>query len=320
MKDIANRVGVSQSTVSHVLRGRHGDFRISEGTAGRVLQMAQQLGYSPSALARNFKTHRAYSLCLAVGDLTDSFWSGVATGAQAEAERQGYTLVISNTGEHEEKERHAIDLLRERRVDGIILCPTHQRSHHLKKLHATGRPFVLVDRTVEGLDVSSVVTDNVAGMRLAVDHLVSRGHRRIGYVGGPTNRSTFRDRLKGYRLGLAAHRLRPGPYAVAPSEPEAARTAAARVCGRHPTITAVIAANFWLTVGTLRAAPDDVVVVGFDDLVLADLLRRPVTTVVQPAQDLGRHAVRLLIDDITSPGPARHLVLPPSLVTHGGGR
>jgi LacI family transcriptional regulator len=314
MKDIAARVGVSQATVSHVLRGRHGDFRISEGTAGRVLQMATKLGYRPSALARNFKTQRAHSLCLAVGDLTDSFWSGVATGAQEEAERHGYTLVISNTGEVGQKERHAIDLLRDRRVDGIILCPTQQKSPHLAELRESGRPFVFVDRTVERLNVPSVVTDNVGGMRLAVDHLVSRGHRRIGYVGGPTDRSTFRDRLKGYRQGLAVHRLRPGPSAIAPSEPEAARLAALRVFGHRPSVTAVIAANFWLTVGTLRAAPDDVVVVGFDDLVLTDLLRRPVTTVVQPAADLGRQAVRLLLDEIDKPGPPRHLVLPPKLI------
>ncbi|HYT76556.1 MAG TPA: LacI family DNA-binding transcriptional regulator [Vicinamibacterales bacterium] len=318
MKDIAHRAGVSQATVSHVLRGRHGDFRISEGTAGRVLQMAAQLGYRPSALARNFKSHRAFSLCLAVGDLTDSFWSGVATGAQEEAERHGYTLVVSNTGEIEEKERHAIDLLRERRVDGIILCPTQRKPAHFKELRASGLPFVFVDRTADGFDVSSVVTDNVAGMRMAVDHLVGRGHRRIGYVGGPTDRSTFRDRLKGYRQGLAAHRLRPGPYAIAPSEPEAARQAAMRVLGASPSVTAVIGANFWLTVGTLRAAPDDVVVVGFDDLVLTDLLRRPVTTIVQPVADLGRHAVQLLIDDIAHPGRPRHLVLPPKLVVRGG--
>ena len=249
----------------------------------RFSNVRQPPPYSPGALllARNFKTQRAHSLCLAVGDLTNSFWSAVATGAQQEAERHGYTLVVSNTGEVEQKERHAIDLLRDQRVDGIILCPTHGKSRYLDQLRDRGRPFVFVDRTVDRLDVPSVVTDDVRGMRLAVDHLVGRGHRRIGYVGGPTDRSTFRDRLKGYRQGLAAM----------------------KVFGHRPSVTAVIAANFWLTVGTLRAAPDDVVVVGFDDLVLTDLLRRPVTTVVQPAAELGRQAVRLLLDEIEKAGP-----------------
>lgn len=314
MKEIARRVGVSQATVSHVLSGRHGEFRISSSTAQRIADAARQLGYRPSALARNFKNHRAYSLCLAVGDLTNPFWAGLAMGAQQEAERHGYTLVVSHTGETAEKERLAVEMLRERRVDGVILSPSHQQARHLSTLRAERLPVVFVDRTIDGLDVPSVVTDNVAGMQLAVEHLVGRGHRRIGYVGGPTITSTFRDRLRGYRQAMAHHRLRPGPYAVAVSEADAAREAAAGLVREHPDITAVIAANFWLTVGTLRAAPDDVVVVGFDDLFVPDLLRRPVTTVVQPVHELGSHAVRLLLEEIADPSTERHIVLPPTLV------
>jgi len=320
MKDIAHRVGVSQTTVSQVLRGRAGELRISPATAARIHDAARTLGYHPSALARSFKNHRAYSLCLAVGDLTNPFWAGLAMGAQEEAERHGYTLVVSNTAETEEKERLAVDMLRERRVDGVILSPSHHRARHLASLRAERLPIVFVDRTIDGLDVPSVITDSVAGMRLAVDHLVSRGHRRIAYVGGPTETSTFRDRLRGYRQAMALHRLKPGPYGVAPSEPEAARAAAARLFRGRASVTAVIAANFWLTVGTLRAAPEDVVVVGFDDLFLADLMRRPVTTVVQPVEDLGRHAVRLLLEDIAKPGSGKPMVLPPRLVVRGAAR
>jgi LacI family transcriptional regulator len=320
MKDIAYRAGVSQATVSHVLRGRDSEFRISSATAARINEIARQLGYRPSALARNFKTHRSYSLCLAVGDLTNPFWAGIAMGAQEEAERHGYTLVVSHTGETEEKELLVVDMLREQRVDGVVLSPTHHKARHLGALRAERLPLVFVDRTIDGLDVPSVVTDSVAGMRLAVDHLVSRGHRKIAYLGGPTETSTFRDRLRGYRQAMTMHRLRPGPYALAPSEPEAAREAALQLFRRRPNATAVVAANFWLTVGTLRAAPDDVVVVGFDDLFLADLLRRPVTTVVQPVEDLGRRAVGLLLEDIAKPGSNRQIVLPPRLVVRGGGR
>ena len=317
MKDIAQNVGVSLATVSHVLGGRGGEFRISTATAARIRDVARRLGYRPSALARSFKNHKAYSLCLAVGDLTNPFWAGLAMGAQEEAERHGYTLVVSHTGEAEEKERAVVDMLAERRVDGVVLSPSHHKARHLAALRTERLPIVFVDRTIDGLDVPSVITDSIAGMRLAVDHLVARGHRKIAYVGGPTETSTFRDRLRGYRQTMATHRLQPGPYAVAPSEPEAARKAAERLFGRRTTATAVIAANFWLTVGTLRAAPDDVVVVGFDDVFLADLLRRPVTTVVQPVEDLGRHAVRLLLEGIAKPGIKRQLVLPPRLVIRG---
>lgn len=320
MKDIAERLGVSQATVSHVLRGRGGELRISPQTAGRIHQVAQQLGYRPSALARAFKDHQARSICLAVGHLADPFWSGLALGAQQEAESHGYMLVVSHTGEEEDKEKLVVEMLRERRVDGIILSPAHHKPRHLAALRAERLPFVFVDRTVDGLDVPSVVTDSVAGVRMLVDHLVGRGHRHIAYVGGPIEISTFRDRLRGYRQAMAGHRLRPGPYAVTPSDPDAAREAAAALFQQRPSATAIIGANFWLTVGTLRAAPDDVVVVGFDDILFADLLRRPVTTVAQPVQDLGRHAVRLLLDDIVRPGGSRQLVLPPRLVVRGAGQ
>jgi LacI family transcriptional regulator len=319
MKDIAQRLGVSQATVSHVLRGRDEEFRISADTAARIHRAAEELGYRPSALARNFKTHRAYSLCLAVGDLTNPFWAGLAMGAQKEAEHHDYTLVVSHTGDVEEKERQLVDLLRERRVDGLILSPAHHKSRHFSTLKAERLPLVLVDRTIDGLDVPSVVTDSIAGLRMAVDHLVDRGHRRIAYLGGPSETSTMRDRLRGYRQAMARHRLRPGPIGFSASEPDAARVAASALFTERPLATAIIAADFWLTVGTIRAAPDDVVVVGFDDLFLGDLLRRPVTTVVQPVDDLGRHAVRLLLENIANPGGNQQLVLPPRLTVRGGG-
>jgi LacI family transcriptional regulator len=317
MKDIARRVGVSQATVSQVLAGRVSEFRISTATAARVQRMAQELGYRPSALARSFKNHRAYSLCLAVGDLTNPFWAGLAMGAQEEAEAHGYTLVVTHTGDTEDKERLVVDMVRERRVDGAILAPSHHKSRHFATLASERLPIVFVDRTIQGLDVPSVITDSVAGMKLAVDHLVDRGHRNIAYLGGPTETSTFRDRLKGFRKALTRHRLPPGPMAVADRDPETAREAVAELFAGGGHATAIIAANFWLTVGALRAAPADVVVVGFDDLFLVDLLRRPVTTVVQPVEDLGRHAVRLLMADPNGPGVERHLVLPPRLVVRG---
>jgi LacI family transcriptional regulator len=314
MMDIAELLGVSQTTVSHVLRGRDGEFRIGAETARRVRETAEQLGYRPSALARNFKHHRAYSVCLAVGDLANPFWAGLAVGAQQEAERRGYTLVVSHTGESLDKERVVVEMLQERRVDGLILSPVDHEVSHLALLKRQGLPFVLVDRAIDGLEVPSVVTDSVAGMGLAVDHLVKKGHRLIAYLGGPTKISTFRDRLRGWRETVARHGLKPGPYAVAPSEPEAARQAATRLFRRLPRPTAVIAGNFWLTVGALRSAPENVAVVGFDDLFLADLFRRPVATVAQPVEDLGRHAVRLLLAEIAKPGGHRYLVLPPRLV------
>jgi LacI family transcriptional regulator len=318
MKDIALSLGVSPTTVSHVLRGRDGEFRIGAGTAQRVRETAARFGYRPSALARSLKHDRAYALALAVGDIADPFWSALALGAQQEAERHGYVLVISHTGELLEKEKQLLEMLRQRRVDGLILAPAHLKSHHLEELRQEGRPFVLADRSIDGLEVPSVETDSIAGLRLAVDHLVGKGHRTIGYVGGPRHIATFRDRLLGFRQALARHRLRPGPCVVTPSDPEQARSAAERLFRRRPAATAVIAANLWLAIGTLRAAPEHVAIVGFDDFFLADVLRRPITTIAQPVEELGRQAVSLLLEEIAHPGGSRRIVLPPRLIVRGG--
>jgi LacI family transcriptional regulator len=317
MKDIALRLGVSQATVSHVLRGRNDELRISAKTTERILKTAEELGYRPSALARNFKNHRSQSICLAVGHLNVPFWASVALGAQQESERHGYTLVVSHTGEQEEKERQVVEMLRERRVDGIILCPAHPKPDYLAALRADRLPFVFVDRTIAGFTVPSVTTDSVAGMTMAVDHLVGRGHRRIAYLGGPSEISTLRDRLLGYRRAMTRHHLTPGPFGVVPSDPEKAREEAVRLLAKRPRATAIVAAELMLAIGALRAAPDAVEVVGFDDFFAADLLRRPVTTIEQPDEELGRHAVRLLMEEIAKPGGDRQMVLPPRLIVRG---
>ena len=314
MKDIARSLGLSQTTVSHVLRGRDEEFRIGSATARRVRAAARRLGYQPSALARNLKHHRAYTLALAVGDLANPFWAGIAVAAQQEAERHGYMLVVNHIGESLQKERQLLQMLRQRRVDGLILSASHLDPSDLAALKKEKRPLVLVDRTIEGLNVPSVTTDSGAGVRLAVDHLVAKGHRQIGYLGGPNYISTFRERLAGFRRAVAAHSLRSGPRMVTRDSPEAAARGAERLFRMEPKPTAIVAANIWMTIGALRASPDQVDVVGFDDIYLADMFRRPLCTVAHPVEELGRHAVRLLLEEIAAPGTNHQVVLAPRLI------
>lgn len=314
MKDIARSVGVSLTTVSHVLAGRHAEFRIGAETVDRVRAAAKRLRYHPSALARNFNHHHAYTLALAVGDLANPFWAGLAVAAQQEAERHGYMLVVNHTGESLAKERQLLEMLRQKRVDGLILSAAHLKANDLTALRQEKRRLVLVDRTIDGLDLPSVVTDSIAGVRMAVDHLVRKGHRRIAYLGGPGFITTFRDRRRGYREAMVAHSLRPGPSAVSEVTADAAQIAAASLVRKSDPPTAIVAANVWLTIGALRGTADDVEIVGFDDIYLADMLRRPVTTIAHPVEELGRQAVRLLLEEIAHPGRNHQVVLPPHLV------
>ena len=315
MKDIARSLGVSQTTVSHVLGGRESEFRIGAATARRVRREARRLHYQPSALARSLKHHHAYSIALAVGDLANPFWAGLAVAAQQEAERHGYMLVVNHTGESLAKERQLIEMLRQKRVDGLILSSAHLNTRELAALAKEKRPLVLVDRTARGVNLPSVVTDNRAGMKLGIDHLYEKGHRRIAYLGGPSHITTFRERLQAYGEAMHAHRLTLGPcLTMSEAEPGFAQKAVERLFRKGTKATAIVAANIWLTVGALRAAPDDIDVVGFDDIYFADMLRRPVTTIAHPVDDLGRNAVQLLLDAIRNPGPARRIVLPPRLI------
>jgi LacI family transcriptional regulator len=312
MKDIAHSLGLSQTTVSHVLRGREAEFRIGAKTAGRVRAAARRLRYQPSALALSLKHHHAFSLALAVGDLANPFWAGIAVAAQQEAQQHGYVLVVNHTGGSAANERQLLEMLRQRRVDGLILSAAHLKPAEVSELREEGRPIVLVDRTIDGLSLPSVVTDNAEGLRLAVDHLVAKGHRRIGYLGGPTSITTFQERLHAFRRCLKQHGLRPVRYIVTEAEPARAEKDARAFLSGRTVPTAVITANIWLTIGALRAIPMEVL--GFDDLYLADMLRRPITTIAHPVEELGRQAVRLLLEEIKHPGGNRQIVLPPRLV------
>jgi LacI family transcriptional regulator len=313
MKDIAHSLGVSQTTVSHVLRGREAEFRIGAATAQRVREAARKLRYQPSALARNLKHHRAYTLAIAVGDLMNPFWAGMAVAAQQEAERHGYMLVVNHTGDSLEKERELLDVLRQKRVDGLILSAAHLKPADLARLRKEKRPLVFVDRTIDGFEAPCVITDSDAGIRLAVDHLVVKGHRDIAYLGGPADISTFRERLAAFRRAMADHGL-VGTVASSSDAPAPAARAARRLFGGNRKPTAIVAGNIWMTIGALRSAPDDVEIVGFDDIFLADMLRRPLTTIAQPVEELGRQAVRMLLEEIAHPGGDRKIVLKPKLI------
>jgi DNA-binding LacI/PurR family transcriptional regulator len=322
MKDIAARLGISQTTVSHVLTGKHEQFRISPGTVERVWKMAEKMRYRASALARSFRDRKSYSVTLAVEDLTNPFWTGVAIGAEREAEAHGYTLVVANTGKSLERERKAVQMLQERRVDGLILSPIRTSDPNLAAAHREGLPFIQIDRAISNLKAPCVRTDHTAGSALAVDYLVKRGRASIAYVGGPLKIPTFAQRLDGCVKTLARHGLKPAAVVHTDATPDVAQAAVAKILARDPRPNAIYAANIWATLGTLRAihaaglsVPQDLEIVGFDDIQDADLLRYPVTTVAQDVEGIGREAFRLLLKLMKGEKvPPRDTLLPPRLV------
>jgi LacI family transcriptional regulator len=320
MKDIATKLHLSQTTVSHVLTGKHEHYRISAATVARVKKMAEELGYRSSALARAFRDRRSYSIALAVEDLTNPFWTGVAIGAEKEAEAQGYVLVVSNTNGDSTRERRTVQMLQERRVDGMIVSPVTVTDEILADLQKDGLPFVQIDRSIKGEDVPCVRTDHGAGSALAVDHLVKRGHKEIAYVGGPIAIQTFDLRLEGFKKALAKHGLKPAAMKLVANEEDAAAAAVKELLAAKSRPTALHTASIKLTIGALRAireagvkVPDEIEIVGFDDIAMADLFSMPVSTVCQDVEAIGREAFRALVRVMNSQKVPREFLIAPRL-------
>jgi LacI family transcriptional regulator len=321
MKDIAEALDLSPTTVSHVLTGKHKRYRIGEDTVKRVQKMAEKLGFQSNAVARALKSHRTASVALVVGDLTNPFWSGVAIGAQHEAEQNGYTLFVCNTEDTVEREQRMVAMLQERRVDGLILSPTHIQDAALETLQKRGLPFVLVDRNVSNAKVPCVRTDNFAGSALAVDYLARREHRSIAFIGGPERIATFRDRLLGFKKALAERDL--DATVACTIEPlfEESDKIVSALLKRDPRPRAFYTGNIWITLGAINAIQaagltvgKDLDLVGFDDIPRANLLRDPVTTVAQQVDAMGREAFKLLLKVMKGEKGARDVLLKPALI------
>ena len=320
MKDIARRLKLSQTTVSHVLTGKHEHYRISPGTVERVRKMARDLGYRSSALARAFRDRKSYSVSLAVEDLTNPFWTGVAIGAEREAEAKGYVLVVSNTGGNAEREKRVVQMLQEHRFDGLIVSPVTVADQALVELQKEGRPFVQIDRSVKGADIPCVRTDHAAGSALAVEHLLKRGHERVAFVVGPLSVQTYQYRLDGFKR--AAAKLGKKAVVVELEHPTTAdaRAAVKKLLEGPNRPSAIYTGNIFITFGALRAIreaglaiPKDLELVGFDDIEEADLLALPVSTVWQDVEAIGREAFRALLKVMEGEKAPRETLIPPKL-------
>jgi LacI family transcriptional regulator len=271
MKDIAEHLGLSQTTVSHVLTGKHQKFRISPATVERVFQLAEKLGYRANVMARAFRERRSYAVCLAVEDLQNPFWAGVAIGAEREAEEHGYALVVTDLGGSAERQRRALQLVRDQRVDGLIVSPVRGGDADLvpaaKHGPAAGPGGPRGREAARGLRAHRPRGGLGAG---AAPPARARAARRRVRRAGPLDIPNYRQRLAGFKkeLGPAPPEARGGAGAGRP-QPGGGRAEVARILRRQRRPLAVFAANYALTVGTLRrgprggrAVPDEVELVG----------------------------------------------------------
>lgn len=304
VKDVAAAAGVSVGTVSNVLNQPE---RVSARTVERVQQAIRSLGFVRNDAARQLRAGRSRSIGLVVPDIGNPFFADVARGAEDRAAEAGMTVLLGNSDERDERQEAHLELFQEQRVNGVLLTPASDDLAMLQRFATAGMPIVLVDRDIEGDAFASVSVDDVEGGSVAVRHLLDAGRRRIAFVCGPRSVQQVSDRLRG--ADAAAAEFPDAELEViersaltvlqgrAAGEAIAARDAAARP-------DAIFAANDLLAVGLLQAfsfgsgirVPDDIALVGYDDIDFASAAVVPLSSVRQPARMLGRTGVDLLLN------------------------
>src|SRR3954471_5416397 len=330
IKDVARVAGVSVGTVSNVINRPDS---VATETRARVLSAIDRLGYVRSESARQLRAGRSRIMGLLVLDMGNPFFVDVARGAERAAREDGLGVMVCNSAQSASEEAEYLSLFAEQRVRGVLLTPTDASGRNIDSFRRHGIPFVLVDRVAEGTTECSVSVDDVAGGALAVRHLVDAGHRSIAYVSGPPGLNQVRDRRTGALNALAEAGLGPECLRELPTERldvAAGRDAGARLLGLAERPTAVFCANDLLALGVLQAlyaagvkVPDDMSIVGYDDIEFAAAATVPLTSVRQPALTLGTIAAELLLQETGERAAEhrhRHVVLRPELVVRGSSR
>jgi LacI family transcriptional regulator len=289
-----------------------------------VRKAIAEVGYRPDAIARSLKTRTTETLGLIISDISNPFFTALIRGIEDVANAAGYTLVLCNTDERLEKEQAYVELLRSRRVDGLIMAPVGGAADYAR-LTATGNaPVVFIDRRVPArADV--VVTDNVRGAYQVTRHLLDLGHRRIGVIAGLPRISTSEERLAGYHQALAEAGVTPDPglLKVGYSRLEGGHEAALELLARGRRPTAIFATNNLMAIGLMRAVaerglrcPEDISVACFDDFEWASVFHPRLTTVAQPTYEMGKRATELLLARLAGNGGEgrQEVVLSPTLI------
>lgn len=320
IKDIAKRLGVSYATVSRALNDKYG---VKHSTRERVVAAARELNYRPNAIARGLITRRTRTIGLVIPDLRNPFFPEVAAGIEAAAEECGYSVLLGSTNWSAEREDKYLNLLAERRVDGIILAPVVRSTAHHASVLPPDIPGVYVSSVPEGVTRGYVVIDNERGGYVATAHLLSRGYAQIAYLGAASGSDTGRARREGYRRALeaAGRTFDPQLVMLGPFTREGAATLIEAAVRDGRTPRAVFCENDDLALSVIQTltdlghdVPDDVAVIGFDDIPWAGLHTVELTTVAQPIHEMGRRALRMLVDFVDGQAELDAVVLEPRLV------
>ncbi|MGH9402472.1 MAG: LacI family DNA-binding transcriptional regulator [Terriglobia bacterium] len=323
IKDIARMASVSHSTVSRALQN---SSLINSKTAERIQRIARQSGYRVSAVARGLVTQKTQTIGVVVTAIADPFVSEVVSGIEEAANSHGYSVFLAQSNADPDQEIKVVHSFAERRVDGIVVTSSRVGSLHLQLLAKMNVPIVLVNNQRAGEAVHCVMIQNVEAGRQATQHLIHLGHRRIAYIGDRSGDQSDTERLAGYREALKQAGLTFLPELVVRGDgkPEAGMAAMRTLLGLPQPPTAVFCYNDMTALGALRClhsdglhVPQDISLIGFDDLFIASYTQPPLTTVRQPMRQMGLLAAEILLKLMSGQGSADTTEVPAELIVRG---
>jgi LacI family transcriptional regulator len=327
LRDVAVAAGVHPATASRALNPTTRGL-VNAETARRVIKVASTLGYRPNPIARGLKTAKSGTIGLVIPDLTNPLFPPIVRGIEDVLEPAGYSGLIVNTDNDPGRERAQVELLRSRQVEGLIVATALVKHSLMEHLHREGVVMVMVNRRTYGVDVPSITPDDAAGIAIAVRHLADLGHRRIAHIAGPPETSTGVTRARSFRAAVHDLGLDDDPALITTTthwSEAAGADGLRRLLDADLGFTAIVAGNDLIALGCYDVfsergirCPEDMSVVGFNDIPFLDKLQPPLTTIAIPHQQIGAEASRLLLDAIAEPDrPARSVLLPLSLVVRG---
>lgn len=321
IREVAEHAQVSVTTVSHVINNTR---FVSEAVRERVQHAMRELGYRPNSLARSLRRGETRTLGLVLPDSANPYFAEMARAVENAAFAQGYSVIISNTDDDPAKEMHYVAVLTAKQVDGIIFIATGETGNSLTQLSRSGPPVVLVDRNLHEVQLDSVLADNQHGGYLAGKYLIESGCRRLACIAGPSSVTPSAQRVTGFRQALEEAGLdcRQEWILRGDFHPSSGYDAALQLLTGRDLPDGIFACNDLMAIGALRAIvergykiPQDVSLVGYDDIELASFASPPLTTIVQPKAEMAAGALRLLLERINnSDHPTQSLVLPTRLV------
>jgi len=319
--DIAREAGVSIATVSQVINGKG---KISEKRRAEIMEIMERLHYQPSAIAAALTGKQTYTLGLLVPDISNPYFAELARAVEDRSRQLGYSVVICSTDNKDERVERYLNLLQQKRVDGMMIGTGIDNAEILSPLLQQSIPVALIARHMPSLSVHTVTIDDILGGTLAAEHLLELGHTRVAVLSEPSKVSSSQERVRGFREALikAGYTLEPTQIRESAADLSSAKKEALLLLREDDHPTGLFCCNDIQAIGALQAAkelglrvPEDVSIIGFDNTILASVTSPPLTTVAQPIEELGHRAVDLLIEELKDERKEpQKIVLKPELV------